>query len=226
MTAIRFAMTPGGYRADRSWPFGLGIVLLLHVALVFAVLKGSLLQIPCSHMLRGICHDNHPTVVTTVPEPKVEPLPIPVLPTKTVIPTHVQVDPTRGLRIPPIIVDPGTVESGGDTVSIDPPTLPPSTAHTPVRVGAQIDLVHSARPDYPPAARRLGKEGTVRVAVHVGAQGNVLDVALSQSSGSAILDDAAMSGIKRHYRFNAGLMDGAPTDMWTEVAVTFRLTDP
>jgi len=68
-------------------------------------------------------------------------------------------------------------------------------------------------PPYPGAARRLGDEGEVRLDVHVGADGTVLDVRLRQSSGSPLLDRTAIETVRR-WRFDPATVDGRPEAAW------------
>jgi protein TonB len=68
-------------------------------------------------------------------------------------------------------------------------------------------------PTYPAAARRMGEEGTVRLDVHIGADGAVLEVRVKQSSGSPALDRAAMDTVRR-WRFIPATVDGQPVAEW------------
>jgi protein TonB len=49
---------------------------------------------------------------------------------------------------------------------------------------------------YPPAARSRGTEGQVLIAFTVDSQGRVLDANVASSSGSSLLDRAALKAIK------------------------------
>jgi len=68
-------------------------------------------------------------------------------------------------------------------------------------------------PPYPGAARRMGDEGEVRLDVHVGADGSVLEVRLRQSSGSPLLDRTAIDTVRR-WRFDPATVDGQPVAEW------------
>ncbi len=61
----------------------------------------------------------------------------------------------------------------------------------------------------------MGDEGEVRLDVHVGADGSVLDVRLRQSSGSPLLDRTAIETVKR-WRFDPATVDGHPVAAWYE----------
>jgi protein TonB len=93
---------------------------------------------------------------------------------------------------------------------------PPST----VGRGARI-----TQPEYPPASRRAGEEGTVQLQVLVLESGRAGEVKVARSSGFPKLDEAAIAEVKRNWRFVPGKEDGKPVSMWHTFAVTFRLTD-
>ncbi|WP_129776787.1 energy transducer TonB [Peristeroidobacter soli] len=87
------------------------------------------------------------------------------------------------------------------------------------------DLKTSNRvePAYPPASRRAGEEGTVRLKVLVDEKGRPKEVAIATSSGFARLDEAAMQAVRK-WRFVAATNGTNPISAWTQVAITFRLT--
>jgi periplasmic protein TonB len=93
---------------------------------------------------------------------------------------------------------------------------PPSTQGR----GARI-----TQPEYPPAARRAGEEGTVTLKVFVTEGGRAGQVEVAKSSGFPKLDEAAVKEVQRNWRFVPGKEDGNPVSMWHTFAVTFRLTD-
>ncbi|MBQ7626510.1 MAG: energy transducer TonB [Rhodocyclaceae bacterium] len=62
------------------------------------------------------------------------------------------------------------------------------------------DYLHNPPAAYPALSRRLGEEGTVRLRVRVGADGQALMVRLAESSGFARLDDSAREAVA-HWRF-------------------------
>lgn len=93
---------------------------------------------------------------------------------------------------------------------------PPSTQGR----GARI-----TQPEYPPASRRAGEEGTVQLQVLVLESGRAGEVKVARSSGFPKLDEAAINEVKRNWRFVPGKEDGKPVSMWHTFAVTFRLTE-
>jgi protein TonB len=115
----------------------------------------------------------------------------------------------RPVAAPPPVAAPKPVER-------DVVRTPPSTQGR----GARI-----TQPEYPPASRRAGEEGTVQLKVFVLESGRAGEVEVARSSGFPKLDEAAVNEVKRNWRFVAGKEDGKPVSMWHTFAVTFRLTD-
>lgn len=79
-------------------------------------------------------------------------------------------------------------------------------------------------PQYPPAARRRGIEGTVVLRVLVAADGRVLSVEIARSSGSEALDAAARETIGR-WRFRPAMRGGEAIAAAASVPVQFSLLD-
>lgn len=107
--------------------------------------------------------------------------------------------------------------------------MPASTnaiAATEAPTGQTQELKTNTRiePTYPPASRRAGEEGTVRLKVHVDENGRPKDVQVAQTSGFSRLDDAAKQAVRR-WRFQAATDGGRPIAVWTQVAITFKLTE-
>ena len=83
------------------------------------------------------------------------------------------------------------------------------------RSGPRVDASWAGNtpPPYPSAARRMGESGEVRIDVQVGADGVVLDVRLRTSSGSQLLDRAAIDTVRR-WRFRPATVDGQAVPEW------------
>ena len=86
----------------------------------------------------------------------------------------------------------------------------------------EVAYKHNPAPPYPAPARRLGIEGTVQLRVLVGANGRATQVEVAQSSGAALLDEAAAQAVKE-WAFIPALDDYAPIAHWVEIPVRFRL---
>jgi protein TonB len=140
-------------------------------------------------------------------------------------------------EIEPEIEQVAPVEQAMPQVQFDepiaPPTeiaLPPSDtaiAATPAESGGaprQLRTTNRVEPTYPPTSRRMGEEGTVRLRVLVNERGRPQEVNVTNSSGFSRLDQAAIDAVKR-WRFVAATDGSGPITAWTQVAITFRLTD-
>lgn len=77
-------------------------------------------------------------------------------------------------------------------------------------------------PGYPPSARRMGYEGLVLLKVLVGTNGRVDGLEVLQSSGYAVLDQAALSSVKK-WVFEPGTEGGKKQKMWVKIPVRFEL---
>ncbi len=102
---------------------------------------------------------------------------------------------------------------------------PPVAVAAPVKTSVSLDASYVAsnpKPPYPAMARRLGEEGTVFMRVLVSAEGLADKVELKKTSGSQILDQAALDTIKK-WKFNPARIDGKPVAEWYETRWTFKL---
>jgi TonB family protein len=87
-------------------------------------------------------------------------------------------------------------------------------------VGAE--MIYYQEPSYPRMAEQAGLEGAVEVKALVGNDGSVLDAVVAESSGSTMLDDAALMAAPK-CRFKPALRNGRPICMWVNYIVTFKL---
>lgn len=101
--------------------------------------------------------------------------------------------------------------SGGGSADGGPPGFAPGSAENPL-------------PHYPTVARRRGIEGTVILDVLVNAAGLPERVAIARSSGSGLLDDAALEAVRR-WRFRPARRAGEPVEGKVAVPITFRLVE-
>lgn len=88
--------------------------------------------------------------------------------------------------------------------------------------GFAIGSADNPLPRYPSAARRQGIEGTVILEVLVDAAGLPGRVAIARSSGSGLLDEAAVEAVER-WRFRPARRGGEPVEGHVLVPITFRL---
>ncbi len=79
----------------------------------------------------------------------------------------------------------------------------------------------SPAPRYPAAALRRGESGTVTVRAEIGVDGVPDEVSVATSSGSRLLDRAAMDAVRR-WRFTPAMRDGEAATGTIVVPITFE----
>ena len=100
------------------------------------------------------------------------------------------------------------------------PVSPPPVKNDPFDRSAPVSLRYYIGDDYPSEAN--GYEGVVKAAVQVGANSRVVDCKVVETSGSAILDEAACKNLRRS-SFNAAKdRAGQPIDGISEHSVRFE----
>jgi len=100
-----------------------------------------------------------------------------------------------------------------------PKTTPKPAAKGPSRPARDLKRY---RPPYPGSARRAGVEGRVVLSVQVRTDGRIGSVRVASSSGSAVLDSAAISAVKR-WKFAPELKNGKAVTSTVNVPFTFDL---
>jgi TonB family protein len=103
----------------------------------------------------------------------------------------------------------------------------PAPTGTPqrIRVGGNVQatrLLTSVKPVYPPGAEAAGIEGTVLLRAVISTQGDLLSISLMSTSVDAELAKAAMDAVQQ-WHYQPTLLNGAPVEVVTTIAVTFRL---
>jgi protein TonB len=151
-----------------------------------------------------------------------QPVPTPVLaldhtPSPVAIPVE-RINPVVPAAIPapetapaPTVVAkaPATVSAPGRAEAIEPPHF-------------NVAYLNNPRPAYPPIARRLGLEGLVVLRVQVSAGGAPEQVAVAQTSGAPMLDDAAQKAVQG-WTFVPARRGDTPVAHVVEVPIRFQL---
>lgn len=147
-----------------------------------------------------------------------------------------QTEPVPEIKIKPEIDQPVALDEPVPEVQFEEAVVPPTDTPIPASESAisaapgtsapaqDLKTRSRAEPTYPPASRRAGEHGTVRVKVLVDAKGRPSTVEVAQSSGFPRLDQAAVEAVRK-WRFVAATNGTNAITAWTQVAVTFRLTD-
>jgi periplasmic protein TonB len=152
------------------------------------------------------------------------------------IPEQTETKPEPEMKIKPAIENVIPMEEPLPQVQYDEPVTPP--ADTPIPASASAisatpaggavaqDLKTSNRvePTYPSASRRASEEGTVRLKVLVDERGKPREVQVTKGSGFERLDQAAIDAVRK-WRFVAATDGTNAIPAWTQVAITFRLTN-
>ena len=196
---------------------GLGLVVLLHLLLLWAINSG--LARSFVKKLKGpveavLLEEQKPDIPPPPPPPPPKNLPPP--PPSYVPPVDVQVN------APPPVNAIAAV-SNTPQPPAPPSPAPVSTAPAaPVRTGAVVNSANCEKPEYPSASRRLEEEGTVSLRFLVGVDGKVIQAEVDKSSGFRRLDEAARAGLAK-CQFKPATVDGKPEQAWASMKYTWRL---
>ena len=170
------------------------------------------------------------------PEPqRIEPPPPKrIVPTKAVEPQKIASTPPAALRTPvaeapqantlTVAENLTAPKTSGPVVAIPtPPPAPTARVEEPVtEPTGYAGYLNNPAPLYPKAAQRLGMQGRVMLRVRVLASGQVGDVEIRQSSGKALLDEAALAAVKG-WTFAPAKRGNTAIDAWTQVPIEFKL---
>jgi len=138
----------------------------------------------------------------------------------------------------PLII---TVDSDGEVYATEPTTSPEETLQTesadaapvqeapvftPMTVRPEIrnrtEVIAALMREYPAALRDAGIGGTVVVWFFISEEGVVRDTRVSQTSGQAQFDDAALR-VAEVLRFTPAMNRTEPVAVWIEVPITFQV---
>jgi protein TonB len=177
----------------------------------------------------------------TLPEPVLVMLtpdrPTPPPPPEPPKPTHELAPPeivTPKLEVPVVTPPEPTVRAAVETDTPPQPAMPASVAPegppatTP---GTNTGQMHSAvfadangcaLPDYPSSAARNGETGTTTLALLVGTDGRVGSARIQQSSGSRVLDRAALNALSL-CKFKPAINNGVAEAGWAQLAYVWKL---
>jgi protein TonB len=185
---------------------GLGIVLLLHVVLFYALVTGL-----AKKVVDVIQKPIETKIITEEIKPPPEAPKPPPPPSKSLPP------PTLPFVPPPEVAPPAQTppDTMATTQTPDPNPAPTSSAAPAPDSNAQAapqpafaDL-NACKPEYPKSALMNEETGVVRVRFVVGADNHLLSASVLKSSGYKDLDKAAVAALSR-CEFKAAMQDGSP----------------
>ena len=200
----------------------IGLVVLLHVVIIYALVTGlarrvvdvirHTIETKIIEEAKPVAPDLPPP--TRLPTPRFEVPPPPYIPPPEV---HIQQPPPQ--QAPLVMTTPVKPEAASPVVRTV--EAPPTKA---VHSAPVIDAAGCEKPEYPPAARRLGESGIVVLRILVGVDGSVISSEIQSSSGSRRLDEAARQGLSL-CRFKPGMVDGKPEQAWATLRYAWKLQD-
>jgi protein TonB len=120
----------------------------------------------------------------------------------------------------------GASKPAASQAAIPAPVAPgvPAPAPTVPALQARANYERNPPPPYPRSARRQGLQGVVLLAVRVNERGRVESLHVVESSGHAVLDQAALKAV-RDWRFRPARAGPLPIASTVEVPVRFTLAD-
>lgn len=189
--------------------------IAVHVAVLMMLMMPPEVSLPDEKVVITDVFIDEPKKEIIQPKPieKVKPLPVVqhvTTPVRQIIEQVVPVDDT------PRIAD--TLAQDDD----QPPAKDFSVA-SEVSPFQQLTTDVAPVPPYPRMALSRGIQGTVMLRVHVDASGAPIEVSIESSSGSTLLDEAAMKFVKSRWHFVPAMSGGAPIDAWALVPVEYVL---
>jgi len=167
------------------------------------------------------------TAGATIPsDPTHPPLPTPMPGALSTLPPAQQQAPGAAY----IASNPATAEPAAATDGV-PDSTPAAQASTaspadaaPEEGDSEAQVIERSEPNYPIESLNAREEGEVRLQVALDALGHVEDVRIVDSSGSRMLDRAAMESV-RSWRFRPARRAGEAIASMTNVSVDFHLDE-
>ena len=192
---------------------GIGVVLILHILLVWAINSGlarAFIKKVKGPVEAVLLEDQKPDIPPPPPPPAPKDLPPP--PPPAYVPA---------VDVP--VTAPAATNAIAAVTAVPPPVAPaPVVKAEPVRTAPVVNQANCAKPEYPSASRRLEEEGTVSLKFLVGEDGRVVQSTIEKSSGYSRLDEAARAGLSK-CQFRPATEDGRPVQGWASMKYTWRL---
>ncbi|MFH1869847.1 MAG: TonB family protein [Pseudomonadota bacterium] len=200
----------------RLSPLGLGVVVLVHVLVLFGLVQMKLITLPAPLAVLSV--SLLPPAAVVQPKPEIvppRPKPVARRPQPVAQPTQLAA-PVEAPAPTPIAVAPAP------TIVAAPAPVAPAPVATQPRFDA--DYLDNPKPVYPAISRRLSEQGRVVLRVQVEADGRAAEVQLHSSSGSPRLDQSALDTVRR-WQFVPARLGPTPTAAWVLVPIAFTLKD-
>lgn len=195
-------------RNPRKHLVGIGVVILLHIILVYGLVNGlarKVVEVVKGPIETKIIEEvKPPPPETAPPPPKLAPPPPSFIP-----PPEINIAEAAPVQ--------NTITSV--TASRPAPVAPAPKAAT--RTPPVVKASGCREPEYPASSARLGEAGRVELALLVGVDGKVTESKVEKSSGFPRLDEAARSALSL-CKFKPGTADGRAEQAWAKIAYVFK----
>jgi len=190
--------------------------IVVHVAILMMLLMPPELKSDTTQeQVIDVIFDPPKTPIPVTPPP---PIQQPQVLHQTRVPTPVAIpDPP----VEAVDTTPAPIDNVAPSIPDSPPNSFDAVATT--SEFQQLAVAAGPAPDYPRMAVTRGIQGTVTLRIHVDASGMPMAVSVEKSSGSRILDEAALKFVKAHWRFVPAQSGGQAIDAWGLVPIEFAL---
>lgn len=201
---------------------GIGIVILLHLAVVYALVNGlarKVVEIVQAPLETKIIEELKKLPPPPPPKPKEQPPQVVAQP-KPTTPPPVYVPPVE-VAIPATAGNAPSISATTQATPASEPVAAPAPK-PPVLVAPVANAASCRKPIYPAVSRRNEEEGVVVLRFLVAPNGSVIKSEIKSSSGFERLDEAARQGLSL-CNFKPGTADGQPTEAWAQMKYEWRL---
>lgn len=191
----------------RQKSLGIFIVIAFHVLLIWGLASG--LGVTIGKILAPEHITLTPQQEKVVPPEKVDPQEV-IIQSKTIV------TPKQNTEIPitfesEVITD-NKSGGGGDLI-------------TPTASISKPRIIRATKPEYPSAAARLGEEGVTGLSLYITTDGRVAEANVFSSSGSSLLDNAAIKHALRNWAFTPCMEGDKAVACWHQTKLVWRLED-
>jgi protein TonB len=192
----------------------MGVVVAMHAALLFVLVRGMGVRIP-------VIEGPDDIQARLIDRPTIDPVQTPIIPPRNDVAIWIP-EPEH----PPVEQDPP------DKEKIITDTQPPgdgkrgsgSAIPQPQITGVQVDARHPlTQPPYPASRIRFNDEGAVDLELYVLPNGRVGDARVLKSSGFEDFDRSALQEARRNWRLQPATRDGEAFAQWYRLRVVFKL---
>lgn len=207
----------------------LGLIILVHVAFLYALQSGLLRQaaqaaLPKEIYASFLAPDNPPEPERPKPQPKTVPIVRKAVTAPHFVVPVVNTTPSdQAITAPPPA--PAPIATAEPVVAAAPTpvvaAVPPAQIKT---ISSGVEYIQPPQPVYPSASKRMGEEGRVILRVLINEKGRPERADIQKSSGSPRLDDVAKQAVLQAL-FKPHAEGGKTLAVYAIVPITFQLNN-